>query len=393
MVDGRSTQWFGEEVDLLARLVNVDSGSEDMAGVRRVADILSAELSSLGFDVQWLAENRFAPTVYATWGPSSRAVMLMGHMDTVFPAGTAARRPFAMDASTQTARGPGVLDMKGGLALLVCALRMVCENGIRASEVGLRVFLNGDEEPGSPESRAHLPAVVGGAQCVFLLEPPDTEGKLVLSRRGVGVFHFAAAGRSAHAAEGMGANAIHALIQALGDTIRLQDSERGTSVSVGVLGGGTGPSVVPDAAEAVVDVRVASRGEQERIERALARIVHATYTAGTSVSVAGRFHRPPMEPVSGTERFRDLITSVARSLGTELAFEAEPRGGASDGNLLTSLGVPCIDGMGPAGGGAHTNDEWVDLTSLRVRTLLLAEVLRRIVKGEAASKGGSDGLG
>lgn len=372
-------QWAREQEALLGRLVNVDSGSTDVSGVERVSEIMAGELSAMGFDVQLLRGTRYAPTLYATRGPQDRSVMLMGHMDTVFPAGTAARRPFAADEVSQTARGAGVVDMKAGLALLIYALRAACASDSRGSAVGLRVFLNADEEPGSPESRAHLPAVLSGVECVFLLEPPDAEGKLVLARRGVGVFHIQAVGKAGHAAEGVGANAAHALVRALEAVIGLQNAERGTSVNVGLLSGGVGPSIVPDAAEAIVDIRVASVAEQERIECALARVAEAEYPSGTGVSAQGRFHRPPMEPVPGTDRLQDLIVSVAKELGSVVAFEPQPRGGASDGNLVTSLGVRCIDGMGPVGGGSHTDGEWVDLASLRARTQLLSGVLARLL--------------
>jgi glutamate carboxypeptidase len=381
-----STFEFQEQVSLLARLVGIDSGSEDIAGVTQVGEIMSAELLSLGFEVRSLGGGSYGPAVYATRSPGRTDVMLMGHMDTVFPAGTAACRPFTIDEDSQIARGPGVLDMKGGLALLVHALRIACDGMTDDSAIGIRVLLNGDEEPGSPESRVHLPACLDGVQCVFLLEPPDAQGQLVLARRGIGVFRLTAAGRSAHAAEGTGANAIHALIHALSYIVPLEDSTRGTSVNVGTLHGGKGPSIVPEAAEALVDVRVASRAERDRIQHAMAGLSELRLPAGTSVSVEGTFHRPPMEPVAGTARLRHLLASAAKDLGMEVLFETTPRGGASDGNLITALGVPCIDGMGPIGGGAHTEKEWADLTSLRERTQLLAEVIRRMLQGDGIAE-------
>jgi len=346
----------GGMLALLEDLVDIDSGSEDTDGARRVAERMGRELAGLGFECRALEGARFAPSLYADRGREKGDVLLMGHVDTVFPAGTARRRPFRIDVGSGRAYGPGVLDMKGGLAILIGALQRVSEErDLR----GVRVFFNADEEPGSPESRRHLATCAEGARCVLLLEPPDDGEALVVARKGIGVFRLEVRGRAAHAgdAEGAGASAVHAILRAAGRALDLADE-----------------------AAAVIGVRVGSTSEAERVERAMSGIEGASWGCGTRVGVAGAFHRPPMEPIAGTASVQRILCDAGRSLGVPVRFGDAACGGASDGNLVTAMGIPCIDGLGAVGGGAHTEAEWSDVQSLADRASLLAESVKRLLQ-------------
>jgi len=370
---------------LLAELVNTDSESHDTTGVRKVLSRLADELASLGFRIRYLDGEEYASTLYAEYGPGGgEDVLLMGHVDTVFPAGTAKDRPFLIDASTGRAYGPGVSDMKAGLVILLFAVRTLLDRFGSGLSRGLRIVLNGDEEPGSPESRRHLAECLDGVRYALLLEPPDDGERFVVSRKGIGVFRLSANGRSAHAGDGQeaGANAVHALLHALEHVLELADAKRGTTVNVGVIHGGDGPSIIPSEANAQVDIRVSTTSEAERIADAMRQIAQTPWIRGTKLQIQGGFHRPPMEPAEGTNDLIRVLRSVGDSLGFPVVFNERPCGGASDGNLITALGVPCIDGMGAIGGGAHTAEEWIDVTSVLDRTNLLAGVLMHLLEQE-----------
>jgi glutamate carboxypeptidase len=303
-------------------------------------------------------------------------VLLVGHLDTVYPLGTVARRPFTV--SDGRAYGPAVLDMKGGLAVMLFALRaLAATRGVG----NVRVVLNSDEEPGSPTSRDRWAAWGADVDWAFVLEPALSDGSLVLRRKGVGIFRLEVAGRAAHAGAEpeRGANAILALAHHLLAAAALADPAIGTTVNVGVVRGGALPYVVPAAAEALIDVRAPTRGEAERVLSGLRALERAQPVPGTRLHVHGSFHRPPMEPVEGTEALAALVEACGREVGLAVRFASS--GGASDGNNLAAAGVPTVDGMGPAGAGAHSEEEWVDIVSLVQKTQLLAIVLDRLWAG------------
>ncbi len=373
-----------EMLTLLAELVNTDSESHDVTGVRKVLSRLADELALLGFHIRYLDGEEYAPTLYAEYEPGEGNVLLMGHVDTVFPVGTAKERPFMVDTSAGRAYGPGVLDMKAGLVILLFAVRTLLGRVGPVLSRGLRIVLNGDEEPGSPESRRHLAECLDGIRYALLLEPPDDGMRFVVSRKGIGVFHLSANGQSGHAGDGQeaGANAVHTLLLALEHVLELADAKRGITVNIGVIHGGDGPSIIPSEASAQVDIRVPTTSEAERITVTMRQIAHTPWIRGTKLQIQGGFHRPPMEPAEGTSDVIRALKSVGNSLGLPVMFNEYPCGGASDGNLITALGIPCIDGMGAIGGGAHTAAEWIDVPSVLDRTNLLTEVLMYLLKQE-----------
>lgn len=387
----------GSMVSFLEEIVNIDSESGDKEGNDRVLVRMDEELRALGFTTRRVGGGRFAASLYAERGCGRNDIVLLGHADTVFPAGTAGERPFHVDPEGLRAFGPGVLDMKGGLAILVFALRLLRQiRGGDALPPGLRVFVNADEEPGSPESRRYMAECAQGSMCALLLEPPDRDEQLVLERKGIGVFHVSAAGKAAHAGDGprAGANAVHTLIRVANALIGLENESAGTSVNVGVIRGGDNPSIIPSSASAEVDVRVSVAEEVDRVSAEVARIAAAEWNPGTRVEIGGGFHRPPMRAVCGTRELLEAVAAAGASRGIPVSFQNAICGGASDGNLMTALGIPCIDGFGAVGGGAHTDQEWIDVASLERRVRLLASTLEQLLQRRDEGwdgNGGRDG--
>jgi len=349
-------------VELLQELVEIESPTY-APGVRAVAARLGEELERLGGDVSILDGGH----LFASHPGRGPALLVSGHTDTVWPVGTLETMPFALDGDR--AAGPGVYDMKACLVLMVDAIRRA---GAERRE--LRVFLTADEEMGSPTGRTPLEAAADGVAAAFVVEPPGASGNLKTSRKGLGRFTLTIRGRPAHAGthRDEGVSAIEELAHQILALHALHDEERGTSINVGVVSGGTSENVVAAEAQARVDVRVVRTDDVERIEQALARL--EPVDPRVTLKWGGGWTRPPLERSDGAATLVARARSYGRELGLELAEESS--GGGSDGNLIGAVGVPVLDGLGARGGGAHAPDEHVDLSSLPVRAELLARLLR-----------------
>jgi glutamate carboxypeptidase len=367
--------WGPEMLQFLTRITSMESPTRDKARVDAVLDVFEAGYRDLGFACRRLEQAEYGNHLVAdSAGESGPRVLLVGHADTVYPTGTLATMPVDRDGGRL--RGPGVVDMKGGLTAMLFAVRCLAGRPLRGS---IRVVINADEEPGSPTSRDLWPDLARGAAAAFVLEPAQPTGALVLRRKGVGIFHLRVRGRAAHAGAEpeKGASAIGALMRKCLDIEALAAPAVGTTVNVGVIRGGTHPYVVPEAAEAAIDFRVPTLAERERVMAALRAIAAREDGPGTTAALTGQFHRPPLEPVPGTERLARIVEEVGR--GLKLPVEWDVTGGASDGNNIAAAGIPTIDGMGPAGGGAHSAAEYMEIPSLFQKTALLAGVLDRLL--------------
>jgi glutamate carboxypeptidase len=306
-------------------------------------------------------------------GKSSEKILLLGHNDTVFPAGEVAKRPFQITNGAAT--GPGVFDMKAGILIMWSALRALRNIG-NPLENAITVLLTSDEEVGSTTSRTLLESEAGSARAVFVLEPSLPGGVLKTSRKGVGRFTIQAIGRAAHAGvdPAKGINAIEEIARQVMSLQSMNNARLGTSVTVGVIQGGTRSNVVPAEAAVEVDVRVATNDEALRMTTALHGL--QPQLPGARLEIRGAINRPPMERTTDTVR----LFHLARSIGTELGLDIDEgsTGGASDGNFTSALGVPTLDGLGAVGDGAHSIDEYVDIASLPHRAALIAGLIQRI---------------
>ncbi|MET9680112.1 M20 family metallopeptidase [Streptomyces coeruleorubidus] len=304
-------------------------------------------------------------------GTSPAVVLVLCHYDTVWPAGTLAEWPFRVSEDGR-ATGPGVFDMKCGLVQAVWALRLLRELDLPRPSV--RLFLNGDEEIGSPASRPHIERLSEDAAATLVCEASaGPQGALKTSRKGVGLFEVSVEGVEAHAGldPHRGASAVHALAELVTRIAGLGSRERGTTVNVGLISGGTGRNVVAGRASCGIDVRIPDPAEAARIDAALASL--APSDPRVRVSVTGGWNRPPMVPTPASRLLFKQARAAAEELGWPLRETAV--GGASDGNFVSALGRPVLDGLGAVGDGAHARHEHVLLDQLPARTALLAGLL------------------
>jgi glutamate carboxypeptidase len=346
---------------LLRELVVIESPSYS-PGVREVALRVGRELERLGGDVSLLEGDHLR----AELPGRGRPLLVCGHTDTVWPVGTLDSMPFRVDGDR--AYGPGAYDMKACLVLMLEAIRRA-----GAERRALRVFVTGDEEMGSPTARPLLEEAAEGVAAALIVEPPGASGNLKTARKGLGRFRLEIEGRTAHAgtSRAEGASAIDELAHQILALNALNDEERGISVNVGVVSGGTSENVVAGAAEAKIDVRVARTADRDRVEHALASL--EPVNPDVKLRVGGGWTRPPLERSEGAARLFARAREHGRELGLDL--EEESSGGGSDGNLVGAVGVPVLDGLGAEGAGAHAPDEHVFLPSIPLRAQLLARLL------------------
>lgn len=361
---------------LLHELVAIESPSTDKTAVDRLGIRLRVEAEALGARVEQLPRSQVGDILACRWNEDSTegGLLLLGHMDTVYGLGTLAS--WSAAATAEELHGPGVLDMKGGITLALEAIRALRENG-RMPDRPITLLLTSDEEIGSLHSREVIEAearkagATGGM--VFCLEPAMSSGALKTWRKGTGDIQLSARGLGAHAGSNheMGRNAIEELAHHILSAQRLTDYARGTTVNVGIVRGGTRTNVVPDSAEAQIDFRIVDPQEVQRLQ-AWADGLQAVIP-GASITALVEVNRPPMS------RDARMAASFekARRMGTLLGLDLSEggTGGGSDANFVAPLGVPVLDGLGPIGDGAHSEREFVRLSSIPERTALLAALL------------------
>lgn len=306
-------------------------------------------------------------------GSAGDPVLVVCHYDTVWPAGTIETWPLHIDGDRLT--GPGVLDMKFGIVQTAWAVAALRELGVAHPPV--RMLLTGDEEIGSVAGRPHIEAAARESALTLVTEP-SAAGNPKDRRKGMVFADLRVTGRQAHAGlePEKGASAVHALAALIGDVVALASPEHGTTVTVGTFHGGTGRNVVAGAAEALVDVRVTSPQEQDRVAAGLQALrLPAPYTDDErlSLEVDVDANRPPMNPGPQTRDVLDRVVEIGRQLGREL--EPAAVGGASDANFVSALGLPVVDGLGAVGEGPHAVHEHILLSGITPQTALLAGIL------------------
>jgi len=374
-------------LDLIRKLVRAESPSDDKAAVDACMALAAAQARGLGGRVKLhrsAAADGFGDLLDARFGPkparsgktaeedrsAQRRILLLGHLDTVWPVGTLKTMPCRLAEGRLW--GPGALDMKAGVAMAFIAIEMLVEAGLMNREIVL--LLTSDEEVGSPVSRPIIERLAAGCAAVYVLEPAQGLA-CKTARKGVGAWRIGVTGVAAHAGVDFeqGANAIHELARVVETVSGWTDLKRGLTVSVGLAGGGSKINVVPAQAWAEVDVRIARKADGERIGRKFAALKPVDERC--RLTVTGGINRPPMERTRATVR----LYRQARALAAELGFTLEEAatGGASDGNFTSALGIPTLDGMGAVGEGAHASHESVLIEHLAPRTALLAGLLAR----------------
>jgi glutamate carboxypeptidase len=369
----RARQLEPQMLDQLAKLVEIESPSHDKAAVNRAAAKTAGWAKSLGGRVRLHHHGQFGDSVEARFGPpgkSSDQVLLLGHLDTVWDKGTLAHMPWKV--SKERLSGPGVLDMKAGVVMMLTAITMLTETQSLGRPVVM--MLHGDEEMGSPASRELTETMARQCAEVYVLEPAQGQaGAYKTARKGVGRYRLEVSGVAAHSGVDFsrGHSAVLELahqIQAIGE---ITGCAPGTTVNPGLIGGGTRVNVVAADAWTEIDVRISRIRDEARVERALRAL--RPRDKACKLRLSGGMNRPPMERTPATvalfRRARELAAAM------DMPLEEASTGGGSDGNFSSAMGVPTLDGMGAVGDGAHAPHEHCLREHLAPRTALLAAML------------------
>jgi glutamate carboxypeptidase len=362
-------------VALIRRMVECESPSDDARAVDRFVDLVAAEVSSYA-TVETFPGGTFGRHLlceFALPGPVKKKgeILALGHSDTVWPVGTLAQMPFR--EADGRLWGPGVLDMKSGIAFFLFAIRALRELEIPVRS-RVKLLINSDEEVGSDSSRTLTQETARRARAVLVLEPgTGLEGKLKTARKGVGDYTITVRGRASHAGVDFtaGASAIVELARQIERVAGFTNVKRGVTVNPGLISGGSRSNVVAAEAHAVVDIRVPRLHDAESLERKFRSL--KPFDKRCKVEVEGGLNRPPMErSVAIVQLFR-TAQQMAGELG--VALEESMTGGGSDGNLTAALGIPTLDGLGGVGEGAHALNESILLNRIADRTALLAKLV------------------
>lgn len=360
-------------VRLLRELVEIESPSDNPAGVAGLADRVGRELRSLGLEVEEVPVPGAGPILRArSPAPQGRRpVMLLGHLDTVWPVGTLQARP--VEIQGDVFRGPGSFDMKAGLVVAVYALRELLRRGPLPP---VTAFFTPLEEVGCDPYRGLMETEMRACAAVLGFEPAWPGGAVKTERKGTGSFVLRTRGRAAHAGADFerGASAILGLAQATLDAAALCDLERGITLNVGVVRGGIRPNVIPDRAEAEVDVRFKTLADGRSVEAALRAL--ESRIPGVRLEVEGGLSYPPLERNAAVLGVYEVARSVAAEMG--LTLSEASTGGASEASFASALGIPTLDGLGADGDGAHAEDEHVLVSSMPQRAALAAGLIARL---------------
>lgn len=360
-------------LDLLRKMVEIESPSDNKAAVDRCAVFVAERCSQLGGQVRLHRQKAFGHLLEARFSPKKskhKPVLLLGHLDTVWPLGTLKGMPFRVDSDRVW--GPGVLDMKAGVAMALTAIDILREQEMLKRPVVL--LLNSDEEVGSNVSRPLTEKLARQCDAVYVLEPAQgPAGAYKTARKGVGNYSIQIQGVASHSGVDFerGHSAIVELARQIERITRFTELERGITVNVGTVQGGTRSNVVAAEARAEVDVRIARAKDKARIDRHFRSL--RVFDSKCILHVEGGLNRPPMERTRGTVALFKRAANHARELGFTL--EEAATGGGSDGNFTSAVGVPTLDGMGAVGEGAHARHESLLVKHMAPRTALLAAML------------------
>ena len=383
----RRLAYFSERRDAMVstirELVEIESPSDNKAAVDRVAEAVADKFSRLGGNVHFHRAKDFGNHLQVDLGfpgnSAAKPVLLLGHYDTVYPLGTLATMPCR--AADNKLTGPGVLDMKSGIALMIHALGALQDWHKEAWHGGLprpvTVFLVSDEEVGSDSSRAITESLAKKAAAVLVLEPSyGFKGAAKTARKGVGEYLVKVTGKASHAGLDFqkGVNAILELARQIERISSFTDLKKGLTVNVGIVSGGSRTNVVPAEAAAQVDVRIARIKDAAGIDKKMHSL--RSVNRKCKIEITGGINRPPMERTAGVAALYSQAAAIARELGWKLGEAAV--GGGSDGNFTAGLGIPTLDGLGGVGDGAHATHEHILISELPRRAALVAGLIELV---------------
>ncbi len=363
------------QLKLLESVVNIDSGTGDVEGGRKVAAILAARLKALGATVEThaaeidgLPEN----TVATLTGTGKARILIIGHIDTVFGPGTAAKRPFSVSGERLT--GPGVGDEKGGVVQAITALEIL--QGQKFKGYGkITLLIETSEERGSPGTRNLIDALVKSHDVELNVEPGDSPDLITVWRKGSATINIDVKGRAAHAgvAPQDGRNAAVELIHQLETLTPFPKSGTGLTANLTILQAGSRYNIIPEDARAQINVRVRQDSDLEALQTAFETSARTPSIPDTKVTITRETSFPPLPNNAGTDALAERAKAIYAGLGLTLGTGGN--GGASESALAHLAGTPALDGLGPVGGDFHSEKEWVDLKSVTPRTYLLTKLI------------------
>lgn len=368
------------QLKLLEEIVNIDSGTGDVEGGRKVAALLIPRLKAMGYTVESVkaeAEGLPENTVATLTGTGKGRILIIGHIDTVFGPGTVAMRPFRMDA--EKAYGPGVSDEKGGVVQGIYALQILHDLGFKDFKQ-IVYLIETSEERGSPGTKALMARLIADSDVELNVEPGDLPDVLTVWRKGSTVFHIDVKGRAAHAgiAPQEGRNAALELIHQIQGMDVFPKTGDGTTVNLTVMSGGTRNNIIPEDASAQFSVRVREKAEVEKVDAAMRRNAETTIVPDTKVTITRDPAFPPLPLNPATEALADRAVAIYAGLG--LTITRGGNGGASESALAVDQGVPALDGLGPAAGGFHSDTEYLVLGSVTPRLYLMTKLIMDLGK-------------
>jgi glutamate carboxypeptidase len=376
----RRLAYFRERQELMVanirELVEIESPSDNKAAVDQLGDVVAVKLAALGGSVRFHQARAFGNHLQVDFAGrvSGKPVLLLGHYDTVYPLGTLASMPCRVEDGKLT--GPGVLDMKSGVTLILHAIAAL-QDWYGALPRPVTVLLVSDEEVGSDSSRAITESLAKKAAAVLVLEPSyGLDGKVKTARKGVGEYQVKVTGKASHAGLDFqrGVNAIVELARQIEKLSGFTDLKKGLTVNVGIVSGGSRTNVVPAEAVAQVDVRIARMKDAAGIDKKMRGL--RPFNRKCKVEVSGGVNRPPMERTTGVAALYEIAVGIAHGLGWSLSEAAV--GGGSDGNFTAGLGIPTLDGLGGVGDGAHAVHEHILISELPRRAALVAGLIERV---------------
>lgn len=360
---------------LLERLVNIDSGTYVKHGVDEVGKVLQEAYERIGFQAEIHEQETLGNNIVIRHPEAKNpSIVMIAHMDTVFPEGTVAKRPFTHEGDY--AYGPGVIDMKASHVTTLYTVKALIESGNEAYK-NIVLILNSDEEIGSIGSRELIENIAKDKQYSLILEPAQ-KGNLVSERKGGGKYFLKVTGKAAHAGVNPkdGISAIEELAGKILQLHQLARNEEGLYVNVGLINGGTSVNTIAPSAEAAIDVRIDTEEQGSAIDKAIKLVTSTSDISGTSLELTGKITRPAWQLTKDSEELIDKVIEEGKRLGLILTHEKS--GGGSDGNITGHIGTPTVDGLGPVGGNAHSESEFLYVPSLVERSLLLANVLKTL---------------
>lgn len=359
-------------MSMLKKMVEIESPTYDKAAVNRMGAFVAREATKLGAKIEIIPKQEVGDQIIARWGSGTDRILLVGHIDTVFPLGTIEMMPFYEKYGK--VYGPGALDMKSGLVIMLHAIQALQEEE-KMPKRPITAFFNTDEEMGSYHSREIVEKFAKDTALALVFEPCEyLEGTLHTWRKGTGKFTVKVEGRAAHSGgeHRKGLNAIEELSYQIVKIQQLTDYSKGTTINIGSVSGGRAINIIPAFAEANGDIRVKTLDEYQRIEDAILSLTPVIKNA--HISATCQLNRPPMPFDVTMKATFDKAYQIAKAEGMEI--KAGGSGSASDANFIANVGTPVLDGLGAVGEGFHSEDEYFLLDSFIQRAELTAMLLR-----------------